>query len=336
MVEARGEEETFEDELWEFDDPRGRMRTLTNATGEADGSDFIPAQLEMMKRNTTTEVAPLPRGVRHVQWQPPRETGLEHSAPIFETEAGVAGGSCVTTKRINKNNCHCRSWQENNGVAETFAVKSVEKDVDGETRTVLISPGISMRTSARSVMAVIASDLKSMVRSSPTNSSAEESGDEGQNAEGRRAVACAMSSPTDEPKKDTPSFPRHPSEDAVNEATNGKHHSGSNTSEGSLTCGKNVSESSCPSTTGLTDDVISPTPRRPSGSSASCHRQRPSPGRSLSEKVLRPRAFLRSLCRHRVASGGSYVSKIGLVFAHVATSVPVEYLFLFAEALTVQ
>lgn len=120
-------------ELWGLDDMMTRHRDLT------DGSDFTPTELAMMHRQNSKHVAPLPQGVPDVHWQPPASTGLKNSTAIFATERDTNGGLMVTTEGISESNCHFRSWQEDNGVARSFGVATVEKDVDGQRRMVAVS-----------------------------------------------------------------------------------------------------------------------------------------------------------------------------------------------------
>lgn len=282
---SRGRMRSLTSGTAETDDSKGRMRTIRGGTGETDESDFTPAQLELMKHNNTTQAAPLPQGVRDIQWKPPTLTGLEHSTPIFETESNMEEGSLVTSKKINGNNCHFRSWQEDNGVATTFASKRVEKNVDGQTRTVLISPAISMRMSMGSVMAVMESDLRSKLRSSPSDSSAEESGEEDGVDAGQGNVARAILSPADKPNNRTPLILRRPSADAVSDAAEAIKCTQPNTIDADLVIQSTANGSPCPSTTGSTEGT-SPIPRRPTGESKGNQRQQQRPGRSLSTKVV--------------------------------------------------
>lgn len=290
MTQTDGEEDGLED----------GMRSLTGATDESDGSDFTPAQLEMMKRKISGGGVPLPGGVQDVQWEAPRSTGLEHSDAIFETEADTKGGIRLTSKGINNNNCHYRSWQEDNGVAKSFACRSVVKNVDGRSRTVLISPGTSMRLPKGSTIAPMTSSLRTMVRSSPTASSAKESGQEDNTVAGEGQAADRLSLPRDGPDKHTPSVPLHPSADVVSDAANENSGAQFRSNVGSLACKGNATGPSCSSTTGPAEDIIiiSPRPRRPSTSPASstCHGQRPHPGRSLSTKVLDLRLYPWKVC----------------------------------------
>eukprot|EP00903_Cladosiphon_okamuranus_P013358 g12450.t1 len=126
--------ESWGDDLLDF---THRLRTDgTDATSE--GSDFSPAQLAAIGRRRSTSSAPLPKGVKGVSWQPPSSTGLEHSYPIFETECDKRGALRVSAKGFTSDNCHFRTWQEDNGVAATFASETVEKEVDGQRLTVAI------------------------------------------------------------------------------------------------------------------------------------------------------------------------------------------------------
>lgn len=132
----------FGDESW-GDDPLNfqarRSVDISNATSE--GSDYSPVQLAMIRRRISTHSAPLPRGVADIQWQAPESTGLQHSSPIFQTETDNRGTLRVSKKGFESDNCHFRSWQEDNGVAATFASKRVTKVVDGHRMTVAIGRG---------------------------------------------------------------------------------------------------------------------------------------------------------------------------------------------------
>lgn len=103
-----------------------------------------------MGRRISTHSAPLPRGVTDINWQAPRSTGLQHSSPIFETESDDKGSLRISGKGLTSDNCHFRSWQEDNGVAATFATETVVKEVDGHRMTVAIGRGrrASNRTSS--------------------------------------------------------------------------------------------------------------------------------------------------------------------------------------------
>lgn len=132
----------FGDESW-GDDPLNfqtrRSVDISDATSE--GSDYSPEQLAMIGRRISTHSAPLPRGVADIRWQAPESTGLQHSSPIFQTETDDRGTLRVSKKGLESDNCHFRSWQEDNGVATTFASKRVTKVVDGHRMTVAIGRG---------------------------------------------------------------------------------------------------------------------------------------------------------------------------------------------------
>lgn len=283
--------ETYADMAQAYEEQGGfeeGTRSLTGATDETDGSDFTPEQLKRMTRRISAEGAPLPGGVRDVNWEAPTSTGLEHSAPIFETEADTKGGVRLTSKGINDNNCHYRSWQEDNGVARTFALKSVVKNVDGETRTVLVSPGASLRHSQGSIMTMMSTDMKAMVRSSPSNSSVGNSDEEDKIDAEKGDATGKISLPKESPAKHSSPVPWHPPADLMSDSAKEKSVAQANSKVGSLTCKGDATEPVHALTTGSTRD-ISPTPCRPSGSSADCHVQQPRPGRSLSTKVFEPR-----------------------------------------------
>lgn len=126
-----------EDEAWGAEDTD--MRRLTCCSDGTDDSDFTPTQLVMMKRKGSEKTAPLPKGVKDVHWQPPVATGLDNSIAIFQTEADEKGVLLLSSEGISESNSHFRSWQEDNGVAESFASKTVEKEVDGKRITVAVS-----------------------------------------------------------------------------------------------------------------------------------------------------------------------------------------------------
>eukprot|EP00752_Nemacystus_decipiens_P009796 g8745.t1 len=113
-------------------------RPCADATDASEGSDFSPAQLAMIERRISVHASPLPEGVKDIDWQAPQATGLQHSSPIFETERDKRGTIRISSGGITPNNCHFRSWQEDNGVAAAFASDTVEKEVDGRKMTVAI------------------------------------------------------------------------------------------------------------------------------------------------------------------------------------------------------
>ncbi|CAM9807121.1 unnamed protein product [Ectocarpus sp. 12 AP-2014] len=118
------------------------FRAVTGGTEASDGSDFAPAQLAAMRKRVSAQGMPLPAGVEDVEWQPPASTGLEHSSAIFNTISDQEGVLRRSSAGLNVDNCHFRSWQEDNGVAKTFASDTVVKDVDGVKRSVTIARGL--------------------------------------------------------------------------------------------------------------------------------------------------------------------------------------------------
>ncbi|CAM9612408.1 unnamed protein product [Ectocarpus sp. 12 AP-2014] len=119
------------------------LRAVTGGTEASDGSDFTPAQLAAMRKRVSVQGMPLPDGVEDVEWQPPASTGLEHSSAIFNTISDQEGVLRRSSAGVNVDNCHFRSWQEDNGIAKTFASDTVVKDVDGVKRSVTIADGFS-------------------------------------------------------------------------------------------------------------------------------------------------------------------------------------------------
>ncbi|CAN0484326.1 unnamed protein product [Ectocarpus sp. 12 AP-2014] len=118
------------------------FRAVTGGTEASDGSDFTPAQLAAMRKRVSAQGMPLPAGVEDVEWQPPASTGLGHSSAIFNTISDQEGVLRRSSAGLNAENCHFRSWQEDNGVAKAFASDTVAKDVDGVTRRVTIAGGL--------------------------------------------------------------------------------------------------------------------------------------------------------------------------------------------------
>ncbi|CAM9208827.1 unnamed protein product, partial [Ectocarpus sp. 13 AM-2016] len=136
-IKALGEERASN--LW--DTGQRDFRAVTGGTEASDGSDFTPAQLAAMRKRVSVQGMPLPDGVEGVEWQPPASTGLEHSSAIFNSISDQDGVLRRSSAGLNVDNCHFRSWQEDNGVAKTFASDTVVKDVDGVKRSVTIARG---------------------------------------------------------------------------------------------------------------------------------------------------------------------------------------------------
>jgi len=279
--EERNDE--FGDDLWGCGNPHTRA-----CTDASDGSDFTPAQLQIMKSQTLDRAAPLPEGVRDVQWQPPKSTGLKHSAPIFQTETDAAGGLRMTSVGLSGNNCHFRSWQEDNGVASTFASETVVKDVDGEQRMVSIgstaaasssffSPRNTSVSSHTSALAHLREVKRLSLRSTDsTDSSKVSKDDDGPALEG---AAFAPSSPR-QPSSEL----RRPSPGTAGDSTQKIGYARPcDRAEGNDESPMGNSASASPSAINAHDPPTSPTPRRPSDSPRSSSRARP--GRSLSLKV---------------------------------------------------
>ncbi|CAM9090510.1 unnamed protein product [Ectocarpus sp. 4 AP-2014] len=135
---ALGEE--VEDNLWGTS--QRDVRAVTGGTEASDVSDFTPAQLVAMRNRVSLQGMPLPDGVEDVEWQPPASTGLEHSSAIFDTVSDQEGVLRRSSAGFNVDNCHFRSWQEDNGAAKAFASDTVVKDVDGVKRSVTIARGL--------------------------------------------------------------------------------------------------------------------------------------------------------------------------------------------------
>ncbi|CAN0182798.1 unnamed protein product [Ectocarpus sp. 8 AP-2014] len=136
-TKALGEE--MADNLWGTG--QRDFRAVTGGTEASNGSDFTPEQLAVMRKRFSVQGMPLPDGVEDVKWQPPVSTGLEHSSAIFNTISDQEGVLRRSSAGLNVDNCHFRSWQEDNGVAKTFASDTVVKDVDGVKRSVAIDRG---------------------------------------------------------------------------------------------------------------------------------------------------------------------------------------------------
>lgn len=136
-MEHKANNDAFGNELWGAED--ANMRLANCCSDATDESDFTPAELAMMKRKRSNKTAPLPKGVKDVQWQPPVATGLDNSDAIFQTEAGERGVLLLSGEGINENNSHFRSWQEDNGTAKSFGSKKIEKEVDGKRITVAVA-----------------------------------------------------------------------------------------------------------------------------------------------------------------------------------------------------
>ncbi|CAM9645866.1 unnamed protein product [Ectocarpus fasciculatus] len=136
-TETKVLDEEMADNLWDTS-----KRDCRDGTEASDASDFTPAQLAVMRTRVSVQGMPLPGGVEDVEWQPPASTGLEHSGAIFNTKSDQEGVLRRSSAGLNVDNCHFRSWQEDNGVAKTFASDTVVKDVDGVTRTVNIACGL--------------------------------------------------------------------------------------------------------------------------------------------------------------------------------------------------
>lgn len=120
-----------EDSLVGLSSEPGRF---TNSDGaycpsDSDDVDFTPAQLAAIRRNMGQDPAPLPPGVEDVPWRAPSESGLDHSAAIFNVKQDSQGE--LTWAGLNKNQEHFRSWQQDNGIAATFGSAEVKKCVDG-------------------------------------------------------------------------------------------------------------------------------------------------------------------------------------------------------------
>ncbi|CAM9530573.1 unnamed protein product, partial [Ectocarpus sp. 6 AP-2014] len=136
-TKALGEE--MADDLWGTS--HRDFRAVTGGTEASNESDFTPEQLAVMRKRFSVEGMPLPDGVEDVEWQPPVSTGLQHSSAIFNTTSDQEGVLRLSSAGLNVDNCHFRSWQEDNGVAKTFASDTVVKDVDGVKRSVAIDRG---------------------------------------------------------------------------------------------------------------------------------------------------------------------------------------------------
>eukprot|EP00752_Nemacystus_decipiens_P002041 g1956.t1 len=126
----------FEDETWGGENS---SMGLTDCSDETDQSDFTPGELALMRRKRSTKTAPLPKGVDDVKWQPPVATGLDNSTAIFQTKDDGRGMLTLSSEGISENNNHFRRWQEDNGIAKSFASRTVEKEVDGKRITVAVA-----------------------------------------------------------------------------------------------------------------------------------------------------------------------------------------------------
>lgn len=288
MVTGDGND-VFGDDIWGADDLQTRSRT-----DASEGSDFTPAQLKMMKTQTLDQAAPLPKGVRDVQWQPPTATGLAHSAPIFQTEADAAGGLRMTSVGLSGSNCHFRSWQEDNGVARTFASETVIKEVDGEERIVSIGSTkaaaascsfISPRNTSVAPDPLVLEHLREVKRLSLRSNDSTDSSKLSKDGDSP-VRECATSAPSS-PRQPSPAL-RRPSTGAGSDSTQeigcSLPFARAEGNDESPTGNIDIASASL-STIDARDLATSPTPRRPSGSPSSSCTRKPRPGRSLSPKV---------------------------------------------------
>lgn len=307
----------FGDEMWGADNLKTRFTDCTDATDGTGGSDFTPSELAMLNmRKLSNQAAPLPEGVQDVHWQPPVSTGLENSAAIFATELDAKGEVVVSSEGISESNCHFRSWQEDNGVASTFASMTVEKDVDGQQRTVAVANPTSalasrfVRASATrpSSADVDLRETKSLLDSSVAMtpdfqgvrtlrrcSSAQEHvredrkpggkiGDGGPLPEEGAAAGPSLPPVDGASQKDVSQTPQGPSAEAASESTPDccAQPGGESTT---LASGGAVGGRPSSSTTVAPNRMMPPMPRRPSNGVASSHPQEPRPGRSLATQV---------------------------------------------------
>lgn len=257
-------------------------RTGTNATdATSDGSEFSPEDLAIIHRKMPTNGAPLPKGVQAVKWQPPQETGLQHSSPIFETERDIKGALRVSGKGFISDNCHFRSWQEANGVAATFASETVEKEVDGHRMTVAIGrcPRLTRPSSSDGIQRASIElgpddpvpDIERQRALRRSSSEGEESRPESALLGERGDAEPSVPSVDVWSQLEIPPLPLHRSEEAVSD------------SEGRR--GEGVAASPASFSNDAFSHTIPSMPRRPKDGVASSHARQPRPGRSLSSKV---------------------------------------------------
>lgn len=101
-----------------------------------DDSDSVLPNPELIKRSLQRTTLPLPTGVNDIGWKAPDESGLRHSAPIFETKIQDNG---LRKTVVNATQSHFREWQEDNGTAAAIGTTKLEQVVDGETMAVHVS-----------------------------------------------------------------------------------------------------------------------------------------------------------------------------------------------------
>lgn len=275
--------ETWGAERWKADSRASRDGT---GVSSEEGSEFSPAELEMMRRNISELRAPLPQGVQEIEWQAPRCSGLQHSSPIFETEHHARGVLGLTSRTFTSNNCHFRSWQEDNGVAETFATETAEKVVDGCRMTVAVCRSSTIQPTSSVPVSSGASEDIGCLRALRRSSS---EGNDSRIDRSELETGAPRPSPlpsTDASDQNMPSMPRRPSEDTavarVLERTSDCAHD--KTSDGNLPVDGVTASLSLPSTDALNPKVSS-MPHRPQDGVASSLARQPRPGRSLSSKV---------------------------------------------------
>lgn len=300
----------------------GHDRTCTDATDTtSEGSDFTPEQVARMGRSISSHAVPLPEGVQDVQWQPPVLAGLGHSNPIFETISDNRGILRVSTKGLDTDNCHFRSWQEDNGVAATFASGKVEKVVDGQRMTVAIgsfaSGKVEKEVGGRRITEVISRGsrremvcrLSSSVAIQRTSIVHSETRADRPDFERLRALRRSSSEgeesldsnlvleeggaagPPSLPSTDAPtnqyiqsSTPRRPSEDAVSDLERNSC-ARKEESDGILPVEEVAAVSPSFSSTDAFNQNMPPMPQRPMDGVVSSHARQPRPGRSLFSKV---------------------------------------------------
>ena len=280
----------FGDDLWGAD-----CSLVRACTDVSDESDFTPAQLKIMKSKTLDQAAPLPKGVRDVGWQPPTSTGLHHSAPIFETESDTRGRLRMTSVGLSASNCHFRSWQEDNGIADSFGAEKVLKNVDGEKRIVSIGcvkasagPGALLSPRTTDVLTHLKEIKRLSMRSNDSTDTCNSSkpSQEGDSPVQEGDAAGSSSTDADGSAQQLSTAPLRPSTGAASDSTQetGCAQSSAQTRGGNESP---VGSSASPSMSmnDASDQQTSPTPRRPSDSVASSRARQPRPGRSRSTKV---------------------------------------------------